>query len=409
MGENSVNEVAINMDVGIGEELDYEANDIVDHEEDIAEKVETNQHERIVKEVSTSDGENDSALTERTNDHENTKNSKPTRDSDPKIKTATEGHVKSDQDQKKTENKVVKEKQQASSNVKSVCKPCNLVFENRKWLDKHNDSGDHTHVIKGFNPGGGKYFCFLCWLGFEHSEMMLHHIKRSEHITRARRRGVSDVYQKPSPKSSEKPSSQSAKYGERAPHRPGAQSQKPSSQPHRPSSQSHKPGSLSHKPSTGSSHRSRSPLRIRLSDYYEVSSVGHCDTSGVRLKSLANGVHKSSRVSNSSEDKSSHKKDQAGSKHVDKVENTVVSESKSETLANVTNPVNGSADPEETSGSKGENHDLSSVVVTEPPDIDKSDENVNQSNHEDFESVGEKVSESVADAEAPTEPSCMET
>ena len=82
---------------------------------------------------------------------------------------------------------------QASSNVRPVCKPCNLVFENEKWLDKHNDSGDHTHVIKvsnfqwnfsgivciqGFNPGGGKYYCFLCWLGFEHSEMMLHHIKR---------------------------------------------------------------------------------------------------------------------------------------------------------------------------------------------------------------------------------------
>ena len=160
-----------------------------------------------------------------------------------------------------------------------------------------------------------------------------------------------------------------------------------------------------------------------------MSSVGHCDTSGVRLKSLANGVHKSSRgelvrcvsyfnhfilVSNSSEDKSGHnRKDQTGSKHVDKVENTVVSESKSETLADVAIPVNGSADPEEMSGSKDENHDLNSVVGTEPPDIDKSDQNVNQSNHvEDVESVStrENVSESLADnAEAPTEPSRMET
>ena len=237
------------------------------------------------------------------------------------------------------------------------------------------------------------------------------------------------MYQKPSPKSNEKPSSQPAKSGERASHRSGSQSQKPSSQPHRPSSQSHKPGSLSQRPSSGSSHRSRSPLRIRLSDYYEVSSVGHCDTSGVRLKSLANGVHKSSRgklvrcaflifkiiylVSNSSEDKSGHKKNQTGSKHVDKVENTVVSESTSETLAEVANPVNGSADPEEMSGSKDENHDLNSVVGTEPPDIDKSDQNVNQSNHvEDVESVSkrENVSESVADnSEAPTEPCRMET
>ena len=51
--------------------------------------------------------------------------------------------------------------------------------------------------------------------------------------------------------------------------------------------------------------------------------------------------------------------------------------------------------------------------VVEPPDIDKSDQNVNQSNHvEDVESVSkrENVSESLADnAEAPTEPSRMET
>merc|ERR1712181_41209 len=157
----------------------------------------------------------------------------------------------------------------------------------------------------------------------------------------------------------------------------------------------------------------RSPLRIRLSDYYEVSSVGHCDTSGVRLKSLANGVHKSSRVSNSSDDKSGHKKNHAGSKYVDKEENIEVSESKSETSANLTNPVNGSADPEEMSVSKDENHDLNNVVGTEPPDIDKSDENVNQSNHvDDIESVSQRedVSESVADnAEAPIEPTSVET
>ena len=34
------------------------------------------------------------------------------------------------------------------------------------------------HIFQGFNPGGGKYYCYLCWLGFEHSEMLLHHIKR---------------------------------------------------------------------------------------------------------------------------------------------------------------------------------------------------------------------------------------
>lgn len=417
MGENCVNEVAINMDVGIGEELDYEANDNIEHEEDAAEKMETNQHERIVKEVSTSDGEtsvNNSALTERTNDktkhNEDAKEAESNRDSESKTKTA-EGEVKSDQEKKQDEKKDV-DKQEASTNTRSVCKPCNLVFENKKWLDKHNDSGDHTHVIKGFNPGGGKYYCYLCWLGFEHTEMMLHHIKRSEHITRARRRGVSDIYIKPSGKSSEKPSSQPAKSGDRVPHRSGSQSQKPSSQTHRPSSQSHKSSSLSHRPSSGTSHRSRSPLRIRLSDYYEVSSVGHCDTSGVRLKTLANGVHKSSRVSNSSEDKSGHKKDQNGSKPVDKVENSIVSEAKSETSTTVTNPVNGSSDPEPISGPKdvNVNHDLN--IGTEPPDI-KCDESVNQSNHvENVESVSERenVSESVNDnSESPADPSGMET
>merc|ERR1712183_1151719 len=101
------------------------------------------------------------------------------------------------------------------------------------------------------------------------TEMMLHHIKRSEHITRARRRGVSDVYSKPSSgKSNEKPTPQPAKSGDRVPHRSGSQSKKPSSHTRRPSSQSQKPSSVSHRLSSSHSHRSRSPLRIRLSDYY---------------------------------------------------------------------------------------------------------------------------------------------
>ena len=79
------------------------------------------------------------------------------------------GDSKPDQEKKKEETKDVKEKQvvksqmftvlekviimllfprQASSNARSVCKPCNLVFENTKWLERHNESGDHTHVIK---------------------------------------------------------------------------------------------------------------------------------------------------------------------------------------------------------------------------------------------------------------------
>ena len=30
----------------------------------------------------------------------------------------------------------------------TVCKPCNLVFENQRWLDTHTKSGDHSHVVK---------------------------------------------------------------------------------------------------------------------------------------------------------------------------------------------------------------------------------------------------------------------
>ena len=29
-----------------------------------------------------------------------------------------------------------------------MCKPCNLVFENHRWLDTHVKSGDHNHVVK---------------------------------------------------------------------------------------------------------------------------------------------------------------------------------------------------------------------------------------------------------------------
>eukprot|EP00092_Neocalanus_flemingeri_P019434 GFUD01021052.1.p1 GENE.GFUD01021052.1~~GFUD01021052.1.p1 ORF type:complete len:454 (+),score=115.75 GFUD01021052.1:131-1492(+) len=452
--DNCINEASISMEVGIGaigEELDYEASDNIEHDEESAEKMESNQHERIVKEVAISDGESvhNSASAERTPDtsrhnQEDSKEVKSSSGSESKKPAAAESDSKSDPEKEPEEKKDAKDKLVASSNSKSACKPCNLVFENKKWLERHNESGDHTHVIKGFNPGGGKYYCYLCWLGFEHSEMMLHHIKRSEHITRARRRGVSDIYTKPaSGKSNEKPS-QPAKSAERVPHRSGSQSQKPSSQTqkptsqtqkksshtqkpstqtqkpssqtHRTSSQSHKSSSLSHRPSSGSSHRSRSPLRIRLSDYYEVSSVGHCDMSGVRLKTLANGVHKSSRdaISNPSDNKSSHKKDHVVPKSVVEVENSIVSEDKSESSARVTNPENGSSDPEPMSVTQNENHDLGSGLSTEPPDMNNSDVCVNQSNDVDSgKSVTEMESAAMSineNSQVPdTDTSTMET
>jgi len=377
MSDMCVSEVSISMDVAIGEELDYEANDNIEHEEDGAEMVETNQHERIVKEVSTSDGDervNITDCTERTNDiiknNSDSKDFKSFRDSKAKI-DETGDHQKKKDEKKETDSKDKKQTSNSSSS-RAVCKPCNLVFENKKWQDKHNESGDHTHVIKGFNPGGGKYYCYLCWLGFEHSEMMLHHVKRSEHITRARRRGVCDLYLKPTPKSSEKPSSHPAttKSGrDRVHHRSG----------------SHKTGSHLHKPS----HRSRSPLRIRLSDYYEVSSVGHCDTRGIRLRLLSsNGVLKirgkeeeDERVkseklgpeSRPGDDKSSHMKDLSSNKPV--AEHVQSSES----VSRATNNINGVsvADPEEISVSSVELKDLSHGLIADPPDIDKSEKQVN--------------------------------
>ena len=98
MGENTFNEVAINMDVGIGEELDYEANDVTEHEEDSVEKIETNQHERIVKEVSTSESESmiTTAVKERTNDKNIPENNNPPKETkspgDTKSKTNDAGN-----------------------------------------------------------------------------------------------------------------------------------------------------------------------------------------------------------------------------------------------------------------------------------------------------------------------------
>merc|ERR1719186_168742 len=187
---------------------------------------------------------------------------------------------------------------------------------------------------------------------------------------------------------------------------------KPSSHTHRPSSQSQKPCSVSHRQSSSHSHRSRSPLRIRLSDYYEVSSVGHCDTSGVRLKTLANGVHKSSRDAVSSV-KSSHKKDKCGSKPVDKVKNSIVTEEKSESSARVTIPVNGSSDPEPRSVTPNENHDLNSSISTEPPDGKSVGHvTVNQANDaESGKSVTERenVDKSVDENSEAPDSSAMET
>jgi len=150
------------------------------------------------------------------------------------------------------------ESKSSERRTNSVCKPCNLVFENHRWLDTHVKSGDHNHVVKGFKPSSGRYFCYLCWLGFQYTDMLAQHLTKSDHKARARRKGVYGPLLKP----------------EELKSRGG--------------------------------DRSRSPVRVRLSDYYEVDSVGECDTRGARPRRLENRG-KSPERKNDKEDKSSEK------------------------------------------------------------------------------------------------------
>merc|ERR1712032_698875 len=141
------------------------------------------------------------------------------------------------------------------SKSSEVCKPCNLVFENHRWLDTHVKSGDHNHVVKGFKPSSGRYFCYLCWLGFQYIDMLAQHYTKSDHKARARRKGVYGPLLKPG--------EARARGGD----------------------------------------RSRSPVRVRLSDYYEVDSVGECDTRGARPRRLENRGKSSSKPPDRKNDK----------------------------------------------------------------------------------------------------------
>jgi len=155
----------------------------------------------------------------------------------------------------------------------SVCKPCNLVFENHRWLDTHVKSGDHNHVVKGFKPSSGRYFCYLCWLGFQYTDMLAQHYTKSDHKARARRKGV---------------------YGPLL-----------------------KPGELRSR----SGDRSRSPVRVRLSDYYEVDSVGECDTRGARPRRLENRGKSSSKPLERKNDKQENSNEMATKELAENVAN----------------------------------------------------------------------------------------
>jgi len=155
----------------------------------------------------------------------------------------------------------------------SVCKPCNLVFENHRWLDTHVKSGDHNHVVKGFKPSSGRYFCYLCWLGFQYTDMLEQHYTKSDHKARARRKGVYGPLLKPEELRSR----------------------------------------------TGD--RSRSPVRVRLSDYYEVDSVGECDTRGARPRRLENRGKSSSKPPERKHDKQDNSSEKATKELAENVAN----------------------------------------------------------------------------------------
>jgi len=239
------------------EELDYEASDNVE-EEGLTEQSSMDEVFNSEDQTSKNNDEMDIA----TNNGDETKVEAP---SEPSVEDKMESDVIKDKEvkkeksvelkdrpgEKKAEPRRSKDRQQQQQ---TVCKPCNLVFENQRWLDTHTKSGDHSHVVKGFKPSSGRYYCYLCWLGFQHSEMLLHHVKRSDHQTRARRKGVSGMVTRP---------------GEDRGRR---------------SNSSHRRSTSSHRRSGGD--RSRSPVRVRLGDYYELSSVGECETRGARLRRI---------------------------------------------------------------------------------------------------------------------------
>jgi len=230
------------------EELDYEASDNLEEESmeqqsenstsngvtgsEEPEKVENDETE---KEVAVAGG-GDNSLERRVGSKES--------QADGKNGNETRGRKKSGDETGRLSNGGSKSSERRTN---MVCKPCNLVFENNRWLDTHVKSGDHNHVVKGFKPSSGRYYCYLCWLGFQYIDMLAQHYTKSDHKARARRKGVYGPLLKPG--------EGRARGGD----------------------------------------RSRSPVRVRLSDYYEVDSVGECDTRGTRPRRLENRGKSSSK------------------------------------------------------------------------------------------------------------------
>jgi len=251
------------------EELDYEASDNLEEEsmEQQSENSTSNGvtgseepekvgNDETEKEVAVA-GEGDNSLEGRAGSKES--------QADGKNGNETRGRNKSGDETGRLSNGGSKSSERRTN---MVCKPCNLVFENHRWLDTHVKSGDHNHVVKGFKPSSGRYFCYLCWLGFQYIDMLSQHYTKSDHKARARRKGVYGPLKKPG--------EARARGGD----------------------------------------RSRSPVRVRLSDYYEVDSVGECDTRGARPRRLENRGKSSSKPQERKNDKDSEDTSEKASKEL---------------------------------------------------------------------------------------------
>jgi len=231
------------------EELDYEASDNLE-EESVEQQSENDTsngngvNEESVGKAANDETENEVAVNGDGDNSVEVRASSKESQTDGKSGDDTGAQNKSSDERRNVGNGGSKSSERRTN---SVCKPCNLVFENHRWLDTHIKSGDHNHVVKGFKPSSGRYFCYLCWLGFQYTDMLAQHYTKSDHRARARRKGVYGPLLKP---------------GEER-YRGG--------------------------------DRSRSPVRVRLSDYYEVDSVGECDTRGVRPRRLENRGKSSSK------------------------------------------------------------------------------------------------------------------
>jgi len=223
------------------EELDYEASDNLE-EESMEQQSENNTSSNgngVTEETEKAAiGENENELAAVTGDSVEVRAGSKGSQTDGKTSGNDTGARKKSSDEKGRAGNG--ESKPSERRTNSVCKPCNLVFENHRWLDTHVKSGDHNHVVKGFKPSSGRYFCYLCWLGFQYTDMLAQHYTKSDHKARARRKGVYGPLLKPGEERSR------------------------------------------------GGDRSRSPVRVRLSDYYEVDSVGECDTRGARPRRLEN-------------------------------------------------------------------------------------------------------------------------